>query len=83
MGLQFGTQPPLGAVRAVMLFARLARLESVMAVDHFQNIFPIAIWDEEFSWVAARSSTPHEHFDYQVLLGYLATRAGRVRLGWG
>lgn len=46
VGLQIGTQPPLGTVRAFALFARLARLESVMAVDHLQNIFPTAIWDE-------------------------------------
>lgn len=83
VGIQVGTQPPLGTVRAVMLFARLARLESVMAVDHFQNIFPTAIWDEEFSWVAAQRPTPHEHFDWQVFLGYLASRAGKVRLGVG
>ena len=31
VGLQIGTQPPLGTVRAFALFARLARLESVMA----------------------------------------------------
>jgi phthiodiolone/phenolphthiodiolone dimycocerosates ketoreductase len=83
VGIQVGTQPLLGTVRAVMLFARLARLESVMAVDHFQNIFPTAIWDEEFSWVAAQRPTPHEHFDWQVFLGYLASRAGKVRLGVG
>jgi hypothetical protein len=28
VGIQVGTQPPLGTVRAVVLFARLARLES-------------------------------------------------------
>jgi phthiodiolone/phenolphthiodiolone dimycocerosates ketoreductase len=83
VGIQVGTQPPLGAVRAVTWFARLARLESVMAVDHFQNIFPTAIWDEGFSWVAAQRPTPHEHFDWQVFLGYLASRVGKVRLGVG
>ena len=83
VGLQIGTQPPLGTVRAFMLLARLMRLESVMAVDHFQNIFPTAIWDEEFSWLAAQRPSPHEHFDYQVLLGYLASRAGKVRVGVG
>jgi phthiodiolone/phenolphthiodiolone dimycocerosates ketoreductase len=83
VGLQIGTQPPLGTVRGFVLFARLARLESVMAIDHFQNIFPTAIWDEEFSWIAAQRPSPHEHFDYQVFLGYLASRAGRVRIGVG
>jgi phthiodiolone/phenolphthiodiolone dimycocerosates ketoreductase len=83
VGIGTGTQPPLGAVRAIVLFARLARLDSVMAIDHFQNIFPTAIWDEELSWVAARNSSPHELFDYQTLLGYLASRAGRLRIGVG
>lgn len=83
VGLQIGTQPPLGTVRGFALFARLARLDSVMAVDHFQNIFPTAIWDEEFSWLAAQRPTPHEHFDYQVFLGYLASRVGKLRLGVG
>ena len=64
VGLQIGTQPPLGTVRAFALFARLARLDSLMAVDHFQNIFPTAIWDEGFSWLAAQRPTPHEHAAY-------------------
>jgi phthiodiolone/phenolphthiodiolone dimycocerosates ketoreductase len=54
-----------------------------MAIDHFQNIFPTAAWDEEFSWLAAQRSTPHEHFDYQALLGNLAGQAGNLRLGVG
>ena len=54
-----------------------------MVIDHFQNIFPRAIWDTELTWVAAQRPTPHEFFDYQVLLGYLAPRVGRMRLGVG
>ena len=83
VGLQIGTQPPLGAARAFVLFARLARLDSVMTIDHFQNVFPSAIWDEGFSWLAAQRPTPHENFDYQVFLGYLASRVGRLRVGVG
>lgn len=59
------------------------RLDSVMLIDHFQNIFPSAIWDEEFTWLAKQRPTPHEFFDYQVLLGYFASRVGRMRLGVG
>jgi phthiodiolone/phenolphthiodiolone dimycocerosates ketoreductase len=43
VGLQLGTQPPLSAVRAYLLAARAMRLDSVMVVDHFQNVFPTAI----------------------------------------
>ncbi|HUL98155.1 MAG TPA: LLM class flavin-dependent oxidoreductase [Mycobacterium sp.] len=83
VGLQIGTQPPLGAARAYFLAARAMRLDSVMIIDHFQSIFPSAIWDRELTWLAAQRPSPHEFFDYQVLLGYLASRAGRLRLGVG
>lgn len=83
MGLQLGTQPPLSATRAFLLGARAMRLESVMLIDHFQNVFPTVIWDKDLTWLAAQRPTPHEFFDYQVLLGYLASRAGRMRLGVG
>ncbi len=59
------------------------RLDSVMLIDHFQNVFPSVIWDQELTWLAAQRRTPHEFFDYQVLLGYLASRVGRMRLGVG
>lgn len=83
VGLQLGTQPPLSATRAFLLGARAMRLDSVMLIDHFQNVFPSAIWDEDFTWLAKQRPTPHEFFDYQVLLGYFASRVGRMRLGVG
>ena len=83
VGLQIGTQPPLSALRAFLLGARAMRLDSVMVIDHFQNVFPSVIWDKELTWLAAQRPTPHEFFDYQVLFGYLASRVGRMRLGVG
>ena len=83
VGLQLGTQPPLSLTRASLLAARAMRLDSVMVIDHFQNVFPSTIWDTDLTWVAAERPTPHEFFDYQVLLGSLASRAGRLRLGVG
>ncbi len=83
IGLQIGTQPPLRTTELFVLAARLMRLDSMMAIDHFQNVFPTALWNPEFSWIAAERPTPHEHFDYQVFLGHLAARAGRMRLGVG
>lgn len=83
VGLQLGAEPPLAASRILATYARLAGLRSLMVVDHFENIFPTAIWDEELTWLAARRPSPHEHFDYQALLGDLAGRVGRVRLGVG
>jgi phthiodiolone/phenolphthiodiolone dimycocerosates ketoreductase len=54
------------------------------AIDHFLGFFPRAIWDKEFSWLASGGGSPHEYFDYQVLLGHLAKRAGgHMQLGVG
>jgi phthiodiolone/phenolphthiodiolone dimycocerosates ketoreductase len=36
------------------------RLDLVMVIDHFHNIFPSAIWDEELTWIAGQRSTPAE-----------------------
>jgi phthiodiolone/phenolphthiodiolone dimycocerosates ketoreductase len=83
VGLQIGTQPPLSATRTFVLAARAMRLDSVMLIDHFQNVFPSVIWDKELTWFAAHRPTPHEMFDYQVLLGFLASRVGPMRLGVG
>jgi phthiodiolone/phenolphthiodiolone dimycocerosates ketoreductase len=66
-----------------MLFARLSRFDSVFTVDHFQNFVPTALWDRELTWAAAHFPSPHEVFDYQVLLGYLARSAGGLRVGVG
>ncbi len=83
IGLQVGSSPPLGLSRAMLLLARLSRLDSAFAVDHFQGFVPTALWDRELTWAATQFSSPHEVFDYQVLLGYLARSAGRLRLGVG
>jgi phthiodiolone/phenolphthiodiolone dimycocerosates ketoreductase len=83
LGLQLGTQPPLATIRATVLYARALRLDSLMVIDHLQNVIPTAVWDERFSWLAAQRPSPHELYDFQVLMGYLARRVGRVRLGVG
>ncbi len=83
VGLQIGTQPPLTASRAFVLGARAMRVDSVMLIDHFQNVFPTAIWDQQLTWLAAQRPTPHEFFDYQTVSGFFASRVGGMRLGVG
>lgn len=68
-------------MRAMVQAARALRLDSFTVWDHFQDLFPESLWDTEFSWLARDSDSPHELFDFQTILGYLAARAGRLRLG--
>lgn len=83
VGVDLLTTPPLGLNRALIYAARLSRLDTVWAIDHWQGAIPTAIWDQQFSWFATQYKNPHELFDYQVLLGYLAKSAGRLRIGVG
>lgn len=83
IGLGLGTSPPIWQTRALLRLARVMRLHSAWTVDHFLGFFPQQIWNRDFTWMARPGSSPHEYFDYQVLLGHLASRAGNVRLGVG
>src|SRR5438067_97063 len=83
VGIDLLVTPPLALNRVLIYFARLSRLDCVWAVDHWQGPIPTAIWDRKFSWAATQNVGPHELFDYQVLLGYLASSVGRLRIGVG
>ncbi len=83
VGIGVGTQPPLGRVRAMTAVARALRLDSVWTVDHFIGFLPQSLWTKDFTWVAQPGTSPDEYYDYQVLLGYLSRRVGKVRLGVG
>ncbi len=83
IGLTVGTQPPLGRVRGLTRAARLFRYDVAWVIDHFLGFFPQRIWDKDFSWLAKSGSSPHPFYEYQVLLGYLARRAGSMQLGVG
>ena len=83
IGLELMAMPPPALDRALVYFARLSGLASVWMLDHLQNLIPSAIWNQQLSWSASHYQSPHELFDYQVLLGYLARSAGRLRIGVG
>ena len=61
--------------------ARLYCLDSLFVYDHFQEVYPTALWNRNFAWGARRVPSPHALFEYQTLLGSLAARAGRMQLG--
>lgn len=74
-------KPGFGTLRLALRFARLLRLDSFMVWDHLEDLFPKSLWNEDWTWTATGSASPHEFFDFQTTLGALAGMAGRVRLG--
>ena len=84
LGLSGITGPPWSRVKQTVWTARhLLGIDTLWTVDHFLGFFPQSIWDKDFAWMADPRGTPHQYFDYQVLLGALAPRAGKTRLAVG
>lgn len=81
VGLAIPPKPPLGAVKQVIWAARFFRFDCLMLWDHLQDIFPSTLWEKSFTWAAGENDTPHEFYDQQTLLGYIAPRAGRMAVG--
>src|SRR3712207_6629268 len=83
VGIYIPAKPPLAGIEQLVSVAQEHQLDSVFFWDHVVDFFPQAIWDEEFSWLAKHSTSPHEWFEFQTLLGYLAGKTPGVRLGIG
>lgn len=81
VGIAVPPTPPIGNVRQLLWVARVLRFDSFLVWDHLQGLFPRALWTKELTWTARATPHPHAFYDYQTLLGALAGRAGRVRLG--
>jgi phthiodiolone/phenolphthiodiolone dimycocerosates ketoreductase len=83
VGMTVNAKPPLALVDRDVAAARELGLDAVVVWDHLQDFYPSALWDEAFGLYAGEHASPHTWFDYQTLLGYLAGRAGGLRLGVG
>jgi phthiodiolone/phenolphthiodiolone dimycocerosates ketoreductase len=81
VGLAFPPRPPFGTPRQALNLCRLLRLDSFLVWDHIEDFFPKFLWTPETTWIAKEGESPHQFFEFQTILGSLAPRAGRVRLG--
>jgi phthiodiolone/phenolphthiodiolone dimycocerosates ketoreductase len=83
LGMLIPAKPPIGDVKMAVRISRLAGLDTAMFWDHFQDFASQALWNEETTWMARDIEWAHEHYEYQTLLGYLASIAGKLQLGVG
>ncbi len=83
VGVGIDPRPPISRTRMIIRAARVLRLDSLWAIDHWLDFPPLGIWDEDFSWAAKRVSSPHEFFGWAPLLGWAAGRVGKLRLAVG
>lgn len=83
LGMHVPAKPPVGDIKNAVRLCRLTGLDAAMFWDHFQDFFPQVLWNEDFTWYAKENPWAHEHYEYQVLLGYLSGVAGNLQLGVG
>jgi phthiodiolone/phenolphthiodiolone dimycocerosates ketoreductase len=80
-GMTVGTQPPLSRIKLVTSAAARTGFDVAWVTDHFLSFFPRVIWDKEFTWAASPEAGPHQYYDYQALMGFLAKRNIHVGVG--
>ncbi len=83
VGFSAGSSPPVSRVDLAVRLARIAGFDSFWMIDHFQSFFNRGVWHHDFTWLARSGHSPHAILDYQMMLGHLARRAGRMQLGVG
>jgi phthiodiolone/phenolphthiodiolone dimycocerosates ketoreductase len=83
VGMYVTAKPPLPMIEQLASAAQEMGCDSLFVWDHIQDFIAQSVWDEDFSWLSGLASSPHEWFDYQTLLGYLAAKTPNLRLGVG
>jgi phthiodiolone/phenolphthiodiolone dimycocerosates ketoreductase len=83
VGMYVVAQAPLAGVEMFVSSAQEQQLDSVFIWDHLQDFVPSAVWDRDFTWLAEGGASPHQWFEFQTLLGYLAGKYPGMRLGVG
>jgi phthiodiolone/phenolphthiodiolone dimycocerosates ketoreductase len=82
-GMYVTAKPPLDLLESFVSTARDQQLDSVIIWDHIQDFIAADIWDADLSWLAGGGGSPHDWYEFQVMLGYLAGKYPGVRLGVG
>jgi phthiodiolone/phenolphthiodiolone dimycocerosates ketoreductase len=83
VGYSFHAMAPASTWVTMMRVMRLIGVDFVLVWDHLQNFIPQAAWDERVAWGIRPGSSPHEFYEADTLLGYLARVAGGVQIGTG
>jgi phthiodiolone/phenolphthiodiolone dimycocerosates ketoreductase len=83
VGMETMCTAPLLVERAMQRVAVLMGVDSLLLPDHYQGFIPRSTWGPDKTPAAKMVPSPDAFFDPFVLLGSMATRFRRVRLGTG
>lgn len=83
VGIETNCTAPLALERASMRLYQLAGVDSLFVPDHYLSFVPRSLWTPELTPAAKMVPSPDAYFDPFVMLGMMASRYRRVRLGTG
>ena len=84
VGMTINCAAPLGLEKVSMrLYTTLMRADSLFVPDHYLSFVPRSVWTPENTPAAKVVPTPDAFFDPYVMMGMMAARYRRVRIGTG
>src|SRR5712671_2285453 len=83
VGIETGCVAPLWVERLGMRLATLSGADSLLLPDHYLGFVPRALWKPEYTPAAKMIPSTDAFFDPFVMMGAMAARYRRVRIGTG
>jgi phthiodiolone/phenolphthiodiolone dimycocerosates ketoreductase len=83
VGIETNCVAPLYLERANLRLLTLLGIDSFFLPDHYLSFVPRSVWGPEFTPAAKLLPSPDAFFDPFVMMGMMATRYRRVRIGTG
>jgi len=83
VGVETNCTAPLRLERATMRLCQLFGVDSLFVPDHYLSFVPRSVWGPELTPAAKLVPSPDAFFDPFVMMGMMAARYRRVRIGTG
>ena len=83
VGVETNCTAPLRLERVSMRLAQLFGADSMFLPDHYVSFIPRSVWKPESTPAAKIVPSPDAFFDPYVMMGFMAARYRRVRIGTG
>src|SRR5438094_898482 len=83
VGIESNCTAPLRLERVSMRLFKLMGVDSLLLPDHYLSFVPRSVWNPESTPAARLVPSPDAFFDPFVMMGMMAARYPRVRIGTG
>lgn len=83
VGVETNCTAPLRLERSLLRLCQLLGVDSLFVPDHYLSFVPRSVWGPELTPAAKLIPSPDAFFDPFVMLGMMAARYRRVRIGTG